>query len=61
MNDPKVVVALDFAQTNQAMNFIDKIDPKLCRLKVGKEMFTHFGPDFVKQLVSRKFDVFKSS
>lgn len=58
MNDPKVVVALDFAQTNQAMNFIDKIDPKLCRLKVGKEMFTHFGPDFVKQLVSRKFDVF---
>lgn len=58
VNDPKVVVALDFAQTNQAMSFIDKIDPKLCRLKVGKEMFTHFGPDFVKQLVSRKFDVF---
>lgn len=58
MHDPKIVVALDFDQQTKAINFIDKIDPQLCRLKVGKEMFTHFGPDFVKQLVTKNFDVF---
>ncbi|MFT6898969.1 MAG: orotidine-5'-phosphate decarboxylase [Paraglaciecola sp.] len=58
MQDPKVVVALDFDNKPQAMNFIDKLEPGLCRLKVGKEMFTYFGPDFVKSLVARNFDVF---
>ena len=37
---------------------MDALDPKLCRLKVGKEMFTHFGPDFVKQLIRRNFAIF---
>lgn len=58
MQDPKVVVALDFDNKPQAMNFIDKLEPGLCRLKIGKEMFTYFGPDFVKSLVARNFDVF---
>ena len=40
------------------MNLVSQLDPALCRLKVGKEMFTHFGPDFVKELQQRKFDVF---
>lgn len=57
-NDSKVVVALDFAKQDSANEFIDKLDPKLCRLKVGKEMFTHFGPSFVKSLVNQNFDVF---
>lgn len=56
--DPKIVVALDFDQMNKAQTFVDKLDPELCRLKVGKEMFTHFGPDFVKGLVDKKYDVF---
>lgn len=53
-----VVVALDFEQQNQALNLVSQLDPALCRLKVGKEMFTHFGPQFVQQLQQRKFDVF---
>jgi orotidine-5'-phosphate decarboxylase len=56
--DPKIVVALDFDQINKAVAFIDKLDPELCRLKVGKEMFTHFGPNFVKELVDKNYDVF---
>ena len=48
MTDPKVVVALDFNKQADALSFIDKIQPSDCRLKVGKEMFTHFGPEFVK-------------
>lgn len=56
--DPKVIVALDYADQNAALNFIDQIDPSSCRLKIGKEMFTHFGPTFVKQIVDRNFDLF---
>lgn len=58
MNDPKVVVALDFDRKNDALSFVDKIQPSDCRLKVGKEMFTYFGPEFVKQLSNKGFDVF---
>ncbi len=38
--------------------FVDKIDPRDCRLKVGKEMFTLFGPQFVSELQQRGFDIF---
>ena len=58
MLDPKVVVALDFNQKSKALDFVKQLDPTMCKLKVGKEMFTHFGPDFVKQLVNEKYDVF---
>ncbi|ALS98546.1 orotidine-5'-phosphate decarboxylase [Lacimicrobium alkaliphilum] len=58
MNDAKVVVALDFDSEHKALSFADSVDPRSCRLKVGKEMFTYFGPALVKQLVARDFDVF---
>jgi len=58
VNDPKVVVALDFDKKAEALSFIDKVQPSDCRLKVGKEMFTYFGPEFVKTLVNKGFDVF---
>ncbi|SUC40617.1 orotidine-5'-phosphate decarboxylase [Proteus mirabilis] len=34
------------------------IDPSSCRLKIGKEMFTRFGPQFVTQLQQQGFDIF---
>jgi orotidine-5'-phosphate decarboxylase len=58
VKDAKVVVALDFDNQADALAFVDKIQPSDCRLKVGKEMFTYFGPEFVKELVNRGFDVF---
>lgn len=56
--DPKVVIALDYDDKAQALAFVEQLDPSQCRLKVGKEMFTHFGPEFVKALVAKDFDVF---
>lgn len=53
-----VVVALDYANQNDALAFIDRIDPDYCGLKVGKEMFTRFGPDWVRALQLRGFRVF---
>lgn len=58
MQDPKVIVALDYADEILAMEFVEKVSPELCRLKVGKEMFTLFGPQFVRRLVNAGFDVF---
>ena len=56
--DPKIIIALDFADERQALALIAQLDPAQCRLKVGKEMFTLFGPQFVRQLVAAGFDVF---
>ncbi|WP_375320950.1 orotidine-5'-phosphate decarboxylase [Aliivibrio logei] len=58
MKDQKVIVALDYDNQTDALAFVDKIDPSSCRLKVGKEMFTLFGPEFVKELHKRGFSVF---
>lgn len=54
----KIIVALDYEKEADALALVDQIDPSLCRLKVGKEMFTTLGINFVKQLHARNFDVF---
>ena len=54
----KIIVALDYETESDALALVDQIDPNLCRLKVGKEMFTTLGMNFVKQLHQRNFDVF---
>lgn len=54
----KIIVALDYETEAEALSLVDQLDPNLCRLKVGKEMFTTLGTDFVKQLHRRDFDVF---
>jgi len=56
--DPRVIVALDFPSAEPALELVAALDPSLCRLKVGKEMFTRFGPPFVEVLVKKEFDVF---
>ena len=58
MNDPRIIVALDFADSRQALEFANKTSPEQCRLKVGKELFTSCGPALVEQLVSQGYDVF---
>ncbi len=56
--DSPIVVALDYDNRDKALAFIDRIDPRDCRLKVGKEMFTLFGPQLVRDIQTRGFDVF---
>lgn len=53
-----IVVALDYADRDRALAFVDRIEPGSCRLKVGKEMFTLFGPQLVRDLQQRGFEVF---
>lgn len=56
--DPKIVVALDYADAASALKLVERLDPSLCRLKVGKELFTAAGPQLVESLVDRDFGVF---
>ena len=58
MNKTKIIVALDFADSASALALVARLDPALCRLKVGKELFTAAGPDLVRALVARGFEVF---
>lgn len=58
MNDPKVIVALDYAAAQPALELAARLDPALCRVKVGKELFTTAGPALVETLVARGFGVF---
>ena len=53
-----IIVALDAKSQYDALTIADQLDPSLCRLKVGKELFTHEGSSIVKALHERKFDVF---
>lgn len=56
--DKRIIVALDYPDKPSVLAFADSVSPDLCRLKVGKEVFTHSGPELVKALVERGFDVF---
>ncbi|WP_419603377.1 orotidine-5'-phosphate decarboxylase [Thiolapillus sp.] len=58
MSTSPVIVALDFPNEAKALSLVDQLDTSLCRLKVGKELFTRLGPAFVEKLVGRGFDVF---
>jgi orotidine-5'-phosphate decarboxylase len=51
-------VALDFPTADSALALAQHLSPELCRLKVGKELFTRGGPALVEKLQARGFDVF---
>jgi len=53
-----IIVALDFSDKQDALKIAKKIDPKLCRVKVGKELFTSYGPNIVFELHDLGFEVF---
>ncbi|MEC8409449.1 MAG: orotidine-5'-phosphate decarboxylase [Pseudomonadota bacterium] len=58
MTESRIIVALDFPTATEAEQFLSKLDPASCRVKIGKELFTAEGPDFVRRAVALGFDVF---
>ncbi|MCC7487356.1 MAG: orotidine-5'-phosphate decarboxylase [Burkholderiales bacterium] len=56
--DPRVIVALDFASAADALALAGRLDPKSCRVKVGKELYTAAGPALVEKLAGAGFGVF---
>lgn len=57
-NAEKIIVALDFAQAETALNLAQQLKDQNCKVKVGKELFTRAGPDLVWKLTDMGLDVF---
>ncbi|PIT43153.1 orotidine-5'-phosphate decarboxylase [Snodgrassella alvi] len=53
-----VIVALDFASAEPTLDFVRQLNPNLCQLKIGKELFTATGRYLVEQLVLQGYRVF---
>lgn len=58
MSDPRIIVALDFPGAEQALALTAKLHPALCRVKVGKELFTAAGPQVVEKIMGKGFEIF---
>lgn len=58
MQGSRVIVALDYASAAEAEAFVARVAPTRCRLKVGLELYTAAGPEFVRALVARGYGVF---
>lgn len=56
--DTPIIVALDFNNQKDTINLISQLNPSLCKLKVGKELFTACGPKLVEKLIISGYDVF---
>lgn len=53
-----IIIAMDFDTEESALALLDQLDPQKCRVKIGKELFTLAGPQFVRSVIGRGFDVF---
>ena len=58
VSDPRVIVALDFPEGKDALAMAARLDPAICRVKVGKELYTAAGPQLLEQLQKSGFEVF---
>ena len=58
MIDPRVIVALDYPDARSAVELASRLDPGLCRLKVGKELYTAAGPSLIEKLRGSGFGIF---
>jgi len=58
LKDSRIIIALDFSSEKQVLDFTAQLEPSMCKLKVGKELFTLAGPTLVRQLIDKGFDVF---
>ncbi len=58
MNDPKIIIALDYSTAAPALALAERLQPELCRLKVGKELFTAAGPAVLEKLMQHGFEIF---
>ena len=57
INKP-VIVALDYAHPGDALAMARQLDPSVCQVKVGKELFTSGGPQLLDELHQLGFDIF---
>ena len=58
MVDKKIIIALDYDSVAEVDSLCNQINPAQCRLKIGKQLFTRYGGNIVKNLQQRDFEIF---
>ena len=58
MYKQNIIIALDYDDENKIYDFCDQIDPSICKIKIGKQVFTKYGPKIIDNLQSKKFEIF---
>ena len=55
---PRIIVALDYNKENKALDMAKILDPSLCILKVGLELYVSCGPKIVNALHKLGYKIF---
>ncbi len=55
---PALIVAVDTADPVKLDQLLAQLDPRLCRIKVGKELFTALGPSVIDLVHAKDFELF---
>ena len=58
MTDPRIIIAIDTYDLQEANVILDQLDPDLCRIKIGSIVFNSLGKSFLKEVFSRGFKIF---
>ena len=58
MTDPKIIVAIDTYDPEEANAILDQLNPDLCKIKIGSVVFSSVGKPFLKEASSRGFKIF---
>ena len=58
MIDPKIIVAIDTYDYEDAVALLDQLNPDLCKVKIGSVVFNAFGKDFLRLVDQRGFKIF---
>jgi len=56
--EPRIIVVLDDLSDQQALSLLEQLKPTKCRVKIGKELFTRYGPNLVREIHARGFSIF---
>ena len=58
MINPRIIVAIDTYDSEDAMSLLDQLNPELCKVKVGSVAFNALGKDFLRLVDLRGFKIF---
>ena len=58
MTDPKIIVALDTFNPDEANIILNQLDSNLCKIKIGSIAFNALGKSFLQSVAERGFKIF---
>ena len=58
MTDPRIIVAIDTYDLEEANAILDQLTPDLCKIKIGSVVYNSIGKSFLREVSSRGFKIF---